>query len=131
LFTLAFWRAAAERAVKTFAQSLAALLVADGTDLLTTNWGDRLSVSGMAAVVSVLTSVASGVTGAGPSVGNAETLNPAAPEKAVAVPEAKLPTTGDSIDGGRSVLLSNPPAGDYIADPSDDKPTPLGYWGGV
>jgi hypothetical protein len=99
LFTLVFWRAAAERAVKTFAQSLAALLVADGTDLLTTNWGDRLSVSGMAAVVSVLTSVASGVTGAGPSVGNAETLNPAAPEKAVAVPvEGELPA-GDYIAG--------------------------------
>lgn len=86
MFTLAFWRATAERAVKTFAQALAALLVADGTDLLTTNWGDRLSVAGMAAVVSVLTSVASSATGAGPSLGNAETLNPAAPEKSVAVP---------------------------------------------
>ena len=106
MFTLAFWRATAERAVKTFAQALAALLVADGTDLLTTNWGDRLSVAGMAAVVSVLTSVASSATGAGPSLGNAETLNPAAPEPAVAVP----------VEG----------------EPGDDsKPTPLGYWGGV
>lgn len=87
MFTKAFLLATLERAIKTFAQSLAALLVADGTDLLTTNWGDRLSVAGMAAVVSVLTSVASGSFGqSGPSLGNAETLNPAAPDPAVAVP---------------------------------------------
>jgi hypothetical protein len=65
-----FWRAAAERAVKTFAQSLAALLVADGTDVLSTDWGARLSVAAMAAVVSVLTSVGSAQVGDdGPSLG--------------------------------------------------------------
>ena len=98
MFTIAFLKATAERAVKTFAQSLAALLVADGTDLLTTDWGDRLSVAGMAAVVSILTSVASSATGEGPSLGNAETLNPAAPEPAVAVPvdAAPEPYAGDS-----------------------------------
>ena len=76
MFTLAFWKAAAERAVKTFAQSLAALLVADGTDILSTDWGGRLSVAGMAAVVSVLTSVASSqIGGPGPSVTDAEALD--------------------------------------------------------
>jgi hypothetical protein len=80
MFTLAFWKAAAERAVKTFAQALAALLVADGTDLLTTNWGDRLSVAGMAAVVSVLTSVGSSIATSepGPSLTDAERLAPEA-----------------------------------------------------
>lgn len=62
ILTPSFWREAAVRAVKTFAQTLAALLVADGTDLLSTAWSDRLSVSAMAALVSVLTTVASGVT---------------------------------------------------------------------
>jgi Putative lactococcus lactis phage r1t holin len=71
-----FWAATAERAVKTFAQTLAALLVADGTDLLSTLWTDRLSVAGMAAVVSLLTSVASsGSGGSGPSLTNAEVLS--------------------------------------------------------
>ena len=125
MFTKAFLLATLERAVKTFAQGLAALLVADGTNLLTTNWGDRLSVAGMAAVVSVLTSVASGSFGSsGPSLGNAETLNPAAPEPAVAIPEADLGAgmvegVGDIADG-------------ILPEPKDDDPKPLGgYWGGV
>lgn len=124
MFTKAFALAALERAVKTFAQSLAALLVADGTDLLTTNWGDRLSVAGMAAVVSVLTSVASGSLGSnGPSLG-AETLTPTvaaeadseSPTGAVAGPAADVP------EGEPVVVL-----------PGDDDETQTrgGYWGGV
>jgi hypothetical protein len=125
MLTKAFLLATLERAVKTFAQGLAALLVADGTDLLTTNWGDRLSVAGMAAVVSVLTSVASGAVGQpGPSLANAETLNPAAPEPAVAVPESDIAAgmvegVGDIADG-------------ILPKPGDDGPKPQGgYWGGV
>ena len=73
--TLAFWKATAERGVKTFAQTLAALLVADGTDLLNSAWVARLSVAGMAALVSVLTSVGSdAATGGGPSLTNAEVV---------------------------------------------------------
>lgn len=103
-----FWRAALERAVKTFAQSLAALLVADGTDVLTTDWGGRLSVAAMAAVVSVLTSVASsGMGDGGPSLG-AETLSePAAPR----VPQSRLDDLHDVFD-------------------DDEKPAD-GYWDGV
>ena len=70
MFTVAFIKAALERAIKTFAQVLAALLVADGTDLVSTDWGGRLSVAGMAVVVSFLTSVASDKVGSdGPSLG--------------------------------------------------------------
>ena len=77
-----FAKATIERAVKTFAQTLAALLVADGTDLLGTAWSDRLSVAGMAAVVSVLTSVGSGfVGGTGPSIAN-EVISPPAVDPA-------------------------------------------------
>ena len=79
MFTRAFAKATLERAVKTFAQSLAALLVADGTDILTTDWRARLSVAAMAAVVSVLTSVGSaGVGDRGPSLAG-EVLEPTAP----------------------------------------------------
>ena len=53
-----FWVAAGERAVKTFAQSLVALFVA-GVTVLTIDWQQALAVSVTAAVVSVLTSVAS------------------------------------------------------------------------
>lgn len=75
IFTWTFLRASLERAVKTAAQAMAALLVADGTGLLETDWTTAASVSGMAAVVSLLTSVGSGaVTGHGPSLANERTV---------------------------------------------------------
>ncbi|GAB3678276.1 holin [Angustibacter aerolatus] len=67
--TRAFVTATVERAVKTFAQSLAALLAASGAGLLAVPWLTTLSVAGTAAVVSVLSSVASsGVGHPGPSL---------------------------------------------------------------
>ena len=70
MWTKAFWQASAERAVKTFAQTAAALLVASGTGLLDSDWQTTGSVAGMAALLSVLTSVASaGVGTSGPSLG--------------------------------------------------------------
>lgn len=75
MFTKAFLKATLERSIKTLAQSLAALLVADGTGLLDTDWGTQLSVSGMAALSSILTSVGSGAIGQdGPSLTDAERL---------------------------------------------------------
>jgi hypothetical protein len=76
IWTGAFWKAAAERAVKTFAQTEAALLTAPGTGLLETDFKVSLSVSGMAAVVSLLTSVGSDLVtnGDGPSLTDAEVL---------------------------------------------------------
>jgi hypothetical protein len=62
--TKRFWLDTFERAAKTFCQVLAALLVSDGTGLLNSAWGDRCSVAGMAALVSLLTSVASAKVGA-------------------------------------------------------------------
>jgi hypothetical protein len=74
----AFALAAIERAVKTFCQSLVALLIADGTDLVTTAWADRLAVAGMAALISILTSVASApFGGSGPSLTTESTTPPA------------------------------------------------------
>lgn len=59
MFTLDFWTSAAERAVKTFAQALAAILSTGGIGLLDVDWRTGASVAGMAALLSVLTSVAS------------------------------------------------------------------------
>ncbi len=69
LWTAEFWRAGAERAVKTFAQALVAVLGAGATGLLDVDWIQALSVAALAAVLSVLTSIASaGVSNAGPSL---------------------------------------------------------------
>lgn len=64
MFTKTFWKQAAERAVKTFAQAALALLTVDGLDLLTVHWGTLAATAGLAAVVSVLTSVVSAGIGA-------------------------------------------------------------------
>lgn len=78
IYTAAFWKAAAERAVKTFAQTAVASLTvtaAAGGGITDAAWLTVASVSGLAAVISVLTSVGSGMaTGGGPSVTNSETL---------------------------------------------------------
>lgn len=55
-----FWADAFERAIKTFAQSAVAMLTASGVlGLFSVNWGDILSVAGLATVVSIFTSIAS------------------------------------------------------------------------
>ena len=71
-----FWIATAERAVKTFAQSLVALLGAGAVDILTTDWSQKISIAAGAAVVSILTSIASSGFGGteGPSLIGAEGL---------------------------------------------------------
>ena len=69
IWSAAFWRAATERAIRTAAQTAVATLTAGATGLLEVDWAAVGSVSGMAAVLSVLTSVATGaVQGDGPGV---------------------------------------------------------------
>lgn len=59
-----FWYDAIERSIKTVAQTMVALLTADGVlNLFTVNWKEMLSVAGLAGLVSVLTSVASAGSG--------------------------------------------------------------------
>ena len=59
MFTRRFWTLTAERMIKTFAQTLASVLVASGVGLFSAGWAAALSAAGMAAVVSVLTSIGS------------------------------------------------------------------------
>ena len=53
-----FWQDAAERALKTAAQSVLAVFVA-GVTIMTVDWVDTVAIGATAALVSVLTSVAS------------------------------------------------------------------------
>lgn len=53
-----FWQDAAERALKTAAQSVLAVFVA-GVTIMSVDWVDTLAIGATAALVSVLTSVAS------------------------------------------------------------------------
>lgn len=72
-----FWIAAGERAVKTFAQALVALFVA-GVTVLTIDWQQGLAVAATAAVVSLLTSIASVRLGPfeGPSLAGEAVVEP-------------------------------------------------------
>jgi hypothetical protein len=66
---LSYLKALAERATKTFAQTLVAALTAGATDLLSVGWVQALSVAGMATLLSVLTSIGSaGFGNDGPSL---------------------------------------------------------------
>lgn len=77
MFTIIFWRATFERAVKTIAQAAGALLIGAGTGLLDTDWLGVASAAGIAGVISVLTSIGSdAITGNGPSLTNDEQLTP-------------------------------------------------------
>ena len=75
MFTKQFWKAVAERAIKTFAQAGAALLIGHEAGLVGLDWVNFFSISGAAALLSVLTSIVfSGGDSAGPSMTGAETL---------------------------------------------------------
>lgn len=59
MWTKLFWKATAERAIKTFAQAAVAFLASDIAGILEIDWEKAASVSGLAALLSVLTSIAS------------------------------------------------------------------------
>ncbi|MFI8931054.1 hypothetical protein C9F11_06380 [Streptomyces sp. YIM 121038] len=63
MWSAAFWKATAERAVRTFAQALAAILVAGATNLLDVAWAAALGTAGMAALLAVLTALGSAKVG--------------------------------------------------------------------
>lgn len=58
MWTTEFWKDAAERAIKTFAQALIAT-IAVGTPIFDLAWGEGLGIAATATVVSILTSIAS------------------------------------------------------------------------
>ena len=64
--TSKFWKDAFERAVKTFAQSAIAIL-ALSAGLFDASWGAIISTGGLAAVISLLTSITSSGVGSSES----------------------------------------------------------------
>lgn len=58
IYTLAFWKGALERAIKTVAQTLVAVLSVGAVGVLEVDWVGALSAAGLAGVVSALTSIA-------------------------------------------------------------------------
>lgn len=64
MWTVKFWKAAAERAVKSTAQALLLLWAADGGfNVLDVNYVQAFGLAGGAAVLSLLTSVVSSMAG--------------------------------------------------------------------
>lgn len=59
MFSTTWLKASAERAVKTYAQAVLAMLTGDTLNIVNVNWGDVLGVGALAAVASVLTSIVS------------------------------------------------------------------------
>ncbi len=77
LFTRDFVLATLERAIRSFAASLASLLTASGAGILDIDWGEKFSVAAMAALVTVLFAIGGGTVGKGdgPSFRGAEQLS--------------------------------------------------------
>ena len=96
LFSREFLRATLERAIRSFAASLASLLTASGTGLLDTDWGDKFSVAAMAALVTVLFAIGGGTFGKGdgPSFVGNEQLSREKPAPRPAAAPAAGPDRG-------------------------------------
>ena len=77
MFDQRFWIATAERAIKTFAQALIALIGTQMVNIVNLDWPQMLGASATAALVSVLTSIVSANFGPnpGPSLAD-ETIEP-------------------------------------------------------
>jgi len=63
VYTLKFWKDAAERAIRTAAQALLALWATDVSGVLAVDWVQAGSVAALAALMSLLMSVAATGTG--------------------------------------------------------------------
>lgn len=57
IWTTAFWRGAAERAIKTFAQALVGIIGVGAVGLLDVDWWQALSAAALATLASLLTSI--------------------------------------------------------------------------
>ena len=90
MLNASFWKGAAERAVKTFAQSLVSVFGV-GTVLWDIPWWQALGVAGAAAVASLLT-----------SIGSADFVSGQAPQVSVSLDDTK--DAMESIEASGAVL---------------------------
>ncbi|WHX19839.1 holin [Streptomyces malaysiensis subsp. malaysiensis] len=66
--TTAFWIATVERAIRTFAQTLIAALGLDSAGIVDAPWADGLSLAAGAALVALLTAIATSGGAEGPGL---------------------------------------------------------------
>lgn len=78
MFTGAFWRATAERAISTAAQAALLVFGADQINALEASWADVAGFAAGGAVLAVLKALVAANTGSsnGPSFSDAEQLSP-------------------------------------------------------
>ena len=76
MFTLAFWRATAERAISTGAQSALLVLGADQINIIAVDWPTVAYFAGGGAALTVIKALAFGGKDGNPSAINAETVVP-------------------------------------------------------
>lgn len=69
-----FWKGAVERAIRTAAQTVIALIGTDQVGILDLDWAQIGSVAATATLLSVLMSIAGGGAGSGPSFTEAEAI---------------------------------------------------------
>lgn len=74
MFTLIFWKATAERAISTAAQSALLVLGADQINVVSVEWPAVLGFAAGGAVLTVLKSLLVGASDGNPSTINAEKL---------------------------------------------------------
>jgi len=79
IWTSAFWKGAAERGIKTMAQTLAAYFVIGVTGVLEFEWLPALSITAAAGVASLLTSIGNADFVAGKAI----EVTPATADKSV------------------------------------------------
>ena len=126
MWTKRFWLSLVERALKTFAQTLIALwpLGENAFGLLDVDWKSSLSVAGLAAAVSALTSIASASIGpdGSPSLVGEPPVQPATvltadpddtaeftPDDLADARGGVVPSVDNPVDGrGRHVLDDEP-----------------------
>lgn len=76
IWTGAFWKSAAERAVRATAFAASGVIASAGTGLIETDWLGVVSTAGMAGVLSVLFSIGgNAATGNGPALVAPETVD--------------------------------------------------------
>ncbi|WP_051765137.1 holin [Streptomyces sp. NRRL F-5135] len=66
--TAAFWKATAERMIRTYAQAVLAVAGGDGLGIVDVDWGQALSVGGLAAVLALLTAIVTSGGTEGPGI---------------------------------------------------------------